>query len=282
MSSQWNNPRLGRAQVIGVVVAVLVFALLDLLGGLQAGSADGPVIFVQAVPAAINVALCWAMLRAKPWARWLTIFRLGLGLLLSAPSLWELISQGSQAQSMTGIVIVSIGSLVIVVLLFGPGVGAFFAQDEKRIDAQAQSLDRVEGNWEEGNTDFDQLPEAQRVFRCVRDLESGLREGGLEEYYGGQQGNTAHAVVDALQRIGEKNLAWALGEANALFEGEHPPRDLAERRRAVEQWSWAKRTKMAGLENRLEDLDGLTPSLHAYLQKQGVGLDNGEEGIASS
>ena len=69
----------------------------------------------------------------------------------------------------------------------------------------------------------DDLTPAERVFRCVWDLEAEVGSGGFDQYYSGEAGGDASAAVHALKAIGAHRTAKIVQEANrVLGEGELP------------------------------------------------------------
>lgn len=100
-------------------------------------------------------------------------------------------------------------------------------------------------------------------------LGRGLNRGGLEDYYRSPLADTANDLVSALAEIGVGAMAGLMSEANQLFDDGRPPEDTAERVAAFEDLSWAAKAAIARLDLRVEqEVDDLTPRLHAYLLRQ--------------
>jgi len=73
------------------------------------------------------------------------------------------------------------------------------------------------------------LSEAEQTFYAAWHFESEVNSGGLESYYFNSGGDHALDAPDALKRIGAPQLAAVLEEANGMFPGGPPPRDIDER-----------------------------------------------------
>ena len=70
------------------------------------------------------------------------------------------------------------------------------------------------------------LSEAEQIFYAVWHFESEVNSGGLESYYFNSGGDHALDATEALKRIGAPQLAAVLEEANGIFPGGPPPRDI--------------------------------------------------------
>jgi hypothetical protein len=73
--------------------------------------------------------------------------------------------------------------------------------------------------------DFDELSPAEQTFRAIWELEGEVNAGGFDQYLFNSSGDTAFAIVEALQAIRADSAARMAAAANALFLGSSPPRD---------------------------------------------------------
>ncbi len=82
---------------------------------------------------------------------------------------------------------------------------------------------------------FDELTRPEQVFRAIWDLEAYVNNGGFDQYYWNSAGDTAFAVVDALNEIGADGAASIVTRAHQIFPEGVPPRDRAQRQDLLEQ-----------------------------------------------
>jgi hypothetical protein len=81
---------------------------------------------------------------------------------------------------------------------------------------------------------FAELSPPERVFRAIWDLESEVNNGGFHQYFFNSSGDTAFAVVGALEAIGAPQAAQIVRAANRIFPHATPPADRVERQAHLE------------------------------------------------
>lgn len=282
--SLWTDPRIGRV-LVWVVIALLLgdvlypTFVLALVGDLV--GVEPSLYFVQLLArVVVNGFLCMALFQGLAWARWVTVARLVLGLLVGAV---ELRGSGlaSPATLLVLFLLVAPWLLALAILLAGPGVGAFFAQEPRRREEQRSFLDELEqadetarpaskseAAGESAERPATDSPE-QRFVRCVRDFDRVAGELGLEAYYRDPAAETAAALPAALEEIGAREAARIVRAAQALFPDGRPPEDLAERRSALEELPRADKRALRRLELELERHgEELIPLLHAHVTRE--------------
>jgi len=84
-------------------------------------------IATQLMRLLLTIALAYFLVQGKTWARWLTVGLLGLGILVSLPSLWSVL----RSANLLGLAflggLTATYVIVVGILLFSPGIGAHFA-----------------------------------------------------------------------------------------------------------------------------------------------------------
>jgi Domain of unknown function (DUF4375) len=121
------------------------------------------------------------------------------------------------------------------------------------LDAEGEAMDRdrllielsESPRTQFGKVDFAEQAPEQQVFSAVWALESEVNNGGFQQYFQNQSGETAGAIVAALERIGARRTAAIVAEALAAFPGGPPPPETGARRRrlasaspeALETWA---------------------------------------------
>jgi len=101
---------------------------------------------------------------------------------------------------------------------------------------------------------FENLSEAEQIFRAIWDLESEVNNGGFYQYYYNNSGDTACHVVAALEEIGAEAAAGIVAKANAAFYPVSP---------SIEQD--VRREQLEVIESKYEDLwDSLDEEFFSY------------------
>ncbi len=104
------------------------------------------------------------------------------------------------------------------------------------------------------NVAFEDLSSSEQVFLAIWDLESEVNNGGFEQYYCNSSGDTAFAVLSALEQIGAQAVAKIVSRANSAFPSELPPRNRCERQQLIEEF-----------DSRVQDmLDSLDEEFFGY------------------
>ena len=126
--------------------------------------------------------------------------------------------------------------------------------------------------------DFDDLSPAERVFRAIWDLESDVNNGGFDQYFFNNSGDTAFAVVEALEAIGAHEAARIVAKANGVFPRSAPPRDRDQRQELLLALKPRQETLLEELsEEFFQYPDDLTELLHAYVKKHSVDIPGAAE-----
>ena len=115
---------------------------------------------------------------------------------------------------------------------------------------------------------FWELSPAERVFRAIWELEGDVNNGGFDQYFFNSSGDTAFAVVDALETIGASKAAQIVRAANRVFPNATPPEDRDERQAQLEAMS----PEIGELLHKLDQdfyacPDDLTKLLWAYVNR---------------
>lgn len=268
-SADANKAATGRIVVIG---SASLFLLIWLVSSAERVFTSAPeelasLIFRCTVDLGITLFLCWGLVKGRNWARTLTLLRSGLGLLAvyvvgTATALTSTIAPSSPFMITTILLV-----LAVALLLFGPGVRAFFHRelelDQKQRDYVSQVPEPRPGDSEDSSA-----REEAEVHRAVRALEEALGTIGLEGYYLGEYGGRATRVAELLELIGAHESAETLAEVNRLFGPTGPPADPDARRAAVASLSWSAKSTFARAELELERHgEDCLPLLYAYLRK---------------
>ena len=126
---------------------------------------------------------------------------------------------------------------------------------------------------------FDQaiadLTPAQRLFRCVWELEGEVNGGGFHLYFTNADGALVGSSVEALKTLGAPRMANIVNQAIAALG---PHMDWNDRSRVVERL--ASEDMTAEMDEKLDALSGefcaypepLTPLLYSYVSRHRVEL----------
>jgi hypothetical protein len=115
---------------------------------------------------------------------------------------------------------------------------------------------------------FDQLSYAEQVFRAVWELEEQVNNGGFDQYFWNSSGDSAHAVVGALESIGATNAAQIVAAACGLFRGGSPPRVRAEREARIDALTDVERAALDDFDQQFYCYpDDLTALLHEFVTR---------------
>ena len=116
--------------------------------------------------------------------------------------------------------------------------------------------------------DFDDLTHPEQVFRAIWELEADVNNGGFHQYFGNSSGDTAFAVVDALETIGAHEMARVVADAKRVFPGSSPPRDWTEREAALDSLSADQEDFLDRLDRAFFAYpDDLTELLYDYVRR---------------
>jgi hypothetical protein len=126
--------------------------------------------------------------------------------------------------------------------------------------------------------DFDDLSPAEQVFRAVWDLEADVNNGGFDQYFFNGAGDTAFAVVPALESIGAERMARIAERANSVFPGSIPPRDRTQRQLLLETRPEDKHDLLRKLDEEFYRYpDDLTELLYDHVQRNGADMAGAPE-----
>lgn len=116
--------------------------------------------------------------------------------------------------------------------------------------------------------DFQHLTPPEKVFKVIWELESEVNNGGFEQYFWNSSGDTAFAVVEALQEVGAPNAAGIVTRALAVFPKGMPRRDWEARKAQVEDLSEESKTLLDRLDQEFFGYpDDLPELLYRYVQR---------------
>ena len=120
---------------------------------------------------------------------------------------------------------------------------------------------------------FDELSPPEQVFRAVWDLEADVNNGGFDQYFFNDSGDTAFAVVGALEAIGAHRAARIAAAANALFPGSTPPRDRDERQAQLDALEEKNKAVLEDLDQEFYRYpDNLIELLHDYVKRNAASI----------
>lgn len=103
-------------------------------------------------------------------------------------------------------------------------------------------------------TNFESLPEIDRVLVTIWALEAEVNNGGFDQFFFNTAGELAFYAPTALKAIGAHEMARIAAAANAVFGEGGPPRDHDERQ-----------TRLLAITGNAEDtFDDLDRSFYAY------------------
>jgi len=126
-----------------------------------------------------------------------------------------------------------------------------------------KAMDRLE---KEG---FDALTQEEATVATVWLFLAGVSNNGFAHYFASKRGDLAFNAPAALRTIGATRHAELAAEANAVFGGAGPSRDLTLRRDAVKALPGAAQQALAALEKRYFDCDeDVDAVLDDYVSKQ--------------
>jgi len=108
---------------------------------------------------------------------------------------------------------------------------------------------------------FEALTEQEKTLATVWKLEACVMNEGFARYYASAAGDLAFHGPTALERIGARQMAQVVGQANALFGPAGPPRDRAIRQRRVQDFSDPTRRTLEVLDKQFTESDDETDSL---------------------
>jgi hypothetical protein len=116
--------------------------------------------------------------------------------------------------------------------------------------------------------DFDDLSQAEQVFRAIWELEGDVNNGGFDQYFFNSSGDTAFAVVDALKAIGARQIAGIVAQANGIFPSSCPPRDRDKRQALLDTFGPEKKALLERLDQEFFRYpDNLTELLYEYVKR---------------
>lgn len=87
----------------------------------------------------------------------------------------------------------------------------------------------------EGRGATDRLDHVERAAICLRNLGLEVNNGGIHQYYFNSSGQYAIETPEVLKRIGARDLAHIVSEANSLFGSGGPSLDWEERRKQLRE-----------------------------------------------
>lgn len=116
--------------------------------------------------------------------------------------------------------------------------------------------------------DFEDLSDAERVFVAIWELEAQVNNGGFDQYYYNSSGDTAFAVVGALENIGARQMAAIVRQANAVFPDGQPSSTQEKRHQQLDALSDESKAVWKQLDENFFDYpDDLTELLYDFVQK---------------
>lgn len=116
--------------------------------------------------------------------------------------------------------------------------------------------------------DFEDLSRPEQVFRAIWELESEVNNGGFEQYYANSSGDTALAVVEALEAIGAREAARIVKAAHGVFPEGRPSPDATERQSALEELGPDSLARLEELDQEFFRYpDNLTALLYDYVRE---------------
>ena len=119
-----------------------------------------------------------------------------------------------------------------------------------------------------GKISFEDQTEVQQVFSCVWGLESEVNNGGFWQYYHNTDGEAAYKAVPALERIGARQAAEIVRQANSLFQGGVPPKDRSERQKQLAALPEKAKRRLEELDKQfLAYPDDLTELLYDFVKR---------------
>jgi hypothetical protein len=114
--------------------------------------------------------------------------------------------------------------------------------------------------------DFANLTEPERVFAAIWELESEVNNGGFHQFYFNSTGDIAYFTPDALAKIGAKNVAQLVSEANSLFPNRCPAREQMLRRQQLQAIGETATNALENLDDQFYQYpDNLTDLLYDYV-----------------
>ena len=115
---------------------------------------------------------------------------------------------------------------------------------------------------------YEELTAAEKVFVSVWELEAEINNGGFNQYFFNSSGDNARHCVAALERIGAKNFAALVKQANSVFENGEPPTDSGIRQPLVESFSEEQKNSLDQLDQQFFKYpDNLTELLFDFVEK---------------
>lgn len=126
--------------------------------------------------------------------------------------------------------------------------------------------------------EFHDLSRPEQVFRAVWELEGDVNNGGFHQYFFNSSGDTAFAVVDALEAIGAEQAARIVARASGIFPGSAPPRDREERQALLASFGPEQEAALARLDEEFFGYpDNLTELLHAYVKMHAASIPGAKD-----
>ncbi|HUQ27184.1 MAG TPA: DMP19 family protein [Usitatibacter sp.] len=120
---------------------------------------------------------------------------------------------------------------------------------------------------------FESLTPPERVAYCVDALEREVNNGGFEQFFTNNSGDTSAETVAALRKIGAIQAANLVQSAMELFPNGSLPRDREERVDVVGAMSDAHRSKWHELDDRFCSYpDDLTRLMRAFVNAHRAGF----------
>ena len=87
----------------------------------------------------------------------------------------------------------------------------------------------------EGESGYDSLTEAEKIFLCVEAVENEVNNGGFHQYFFNSAGDSAQDAPAAFMAIGADYTAELVSRACAVFPGGEAPRNRGERQDLLEE-----------------------------------------------
>ena len=127
---------------------------------------------------------------------------------------------------------------------------------------------------------FEDLSSAEQVFRSIWDLESDVNNGGFDQYYFNSSGDTAFAVVDALEKVGAQAPARIVAQANSIFPEAIPPTDRDRRQEILALLTPEMEAVLQVLDERFTRYpDNLTDLLFDYVSEKAAEIHGAQDSI---
>ncbi len=230
---------------------------------------DALVLVVMcAAELSVTAVLYWGLVKGKWWARIIVILRSLFAILIVGDGVGAIPLALALSPSFPSLLMWIPLALAGVLLAFGPGVRAFFAQELELDQKQREYLGGAVERRIDDQAGTDGGSEEREVCRGIRALDEALGSAGIEDFYAGEFGGLAVQIADLLMRIGARESAKTLTEINQLFGKTGPAAEPGERRAALASFSWSQSSAFSRAELELERHgEDYVPLLYAYIRE---------------